>query len=313
MPGTPFPVSPVLTAIAVKYRNRKMIADLVAPRITVAAQAFKWWRYDLAEGFTLPDLKVGRRGQPSEIEFNAAEVTASTEDFGLDSPVPQADIDNAAGASLPDPRDRAVEGLMDLLALGREMRVASLVFNANTYAAANKTQLSGTSQWSDYTNSNPIDAMLQALDSMVVRANVAVLGGATWTKMRQHPKVVAAVYGNANTSGIITREQLAAVLEIDEVLVGEGFVNTAKRGQTASMGRAWGKHAALINRNLNGGGEQQGQPTFAWTADWGGPQAGSERDSKIGVRGGERVRAYESVKEVVSASDLGYFFQDAVA
>lgn len=85
----PFPIQPELTAIAIAYRNQSLIADEVLPRVPVGKQDFKYLKHAMAEGFTLPDTKVGRRSKPNDVEFSATEITASTEDFGLDDPVPR--------------------------------------------------------------------------------------------------------------------------------------------------------------------------------------------------------------------------------
>lgn len=310
MANAPFPIQPELTAIAVRYRNPSLIADQVLPRVPVATQEFKYFLYSASEDFTLPATLVGRRGRPAEVEFSATEVTSSTFDYALDDPIPQADVENAPPSI--DIRARAVEGLADLIALDREKRCADLVFAAATYPAGRKATLSGTSQWSDFTNSNPIDAILGGLDAPVLRPNVIVMGQAVWSKVRQHPRVVQAVYGSAVTGGVVTREQLAAVLEVDEILVGQGWINTAKKGQTASVSRVWGKHCALIHRD--GLADTRGnRTTFGFTAQWGDRIAGEIEDRMIGMRGGIRVRVGESVREVVCAADLGYFFENAVA
>ncbi|UUE75979.1 hypothetical protein [Pectobacterium aroidearum] len=93
--AAPFPIDPHLTSIAIAYRNGSLIADSVLPRVPVGKSEFKWWEYDLADGFTLPNTSVGRTSQPNQVEFNATEETSSTSDYALDSPVPQSDIDNA--------------------------------------------------------------------------------------------------------------------------------------------------------------------------------------------------------------------------
>lgn len=310
MANAPFPIQPALTAIAVRYRNRRLIADMVLPRVPVATQEFKYFRHTLAESFTLPDTKVGRRSKPNEVDFTSAEVPGMTADYALDDPIPQADLDQQPANM--DVRGRATEGLADLIALDREKRVADLVFAPGTYPTANRTTLSGTSQWSDYTNSNPINAILTANDGLVMPANVLVLGHQVWTVVRQHPRVVQAVYGTSQGAGVVTQEQFAALLEIDEVLVGAGRLNTARRGQTATMAAVWGKHASLIHRD--GMADTRGnRTTFGFTAQWGERVAGSIPDPHIGMRGGERVRVGESVAEVISANDLGFFFQNAVA
>lgn len=307
-----FPIQPHLTAVAVAYQNKRLIADEVLPRVPVASPDFKYLKHTMSEGFTLPDTKVGRRSAPNEVEFSATEVSASCIDYGLDAPVPNSDI--LAAANMPggyDPVMKATESTTNLILLDREVRAASLVFDANQYAAANKATLSGTSQWSDFTNSDPITAILTAMDTMVMRPNIMTIGQAVFTKLRTHPKVAKAVLGNAGDVTVATREAIASLLELDEVLVGEGFLNTAKRGQTAAMSRVWGKHCALIYRDRLA--DANSGTTFGFTAEWGGRIAGSEYDSDIGLRGGQRVRVGESVKELITANDLGYLFTNAVA
>jgi hypothetical protein len=74
----------------------------------------------------------------------------------------------------------------------------------------------------------------------------------------------------------------------------------------------WGKHLAVIylDRNADAAGNRA---SFCWTAEWGSRIAGAMPDTKIGLRGGQRVRVGESVAEVISANDLGYFMQNVVA
>jgi hypothetical protein len=308
MSNAPFPIQPELTAIAVMYKNKSMIADLVAPRFPVGKQEFKYLKHDLAEGFTVPDTKVGRKSKPNEVEFSATEETDSTVDYGLDDAIPQADIDNAPPNY--DPLGKAVEYTTNLIELDREVRVANMVFNAANYATGNKSTLSGTSQFS-HASSTPIDTITDALDSMVMRANVMVIGRLAYSKLVRHPEIIKAYYGTGNDKGIANREILKQLFELDDVLVGESFVNNARKGQSASLARAWGKHVALIHRDSTA--DSTRGTTFMLTAQFGTRIAGSIPDRDIGLRGGVRVRSGESVKEFMPANDLGYFFQNAVA
>ena len=59
--------------------------------------------------------------------------------------------------------------------------------------------------------------------------------------------------------------------------------------------------------------DANGGITFGFTAQWGTRIAGAVPDNRIGLRGGQRVRVGESVKELIIAPDLGYFIQNAVA
>lgn len=310
MATRPFPVDPVMTAIALAFRNPdiSLIADEVLP-LTPTAQEFKWLRYDLAQGYTLPDMKVGRKSYPTEVEFTATEVQDKVIDFALDDFIPNEDIE--ADNQGVDPRGTAVAYLTNLIRLGREIRTAGLVFNTASYAAANRVTLSGTSQWSDATNADPVAAISDALDVPVYRPNIAVFGQAAWTKTRRHPKLVQAIKGTDQGAGMVSRQEFADFFELQNVYVGAGFVNTAKKGQAASTSRVWGKHAAFIYRDRAAG--PQAGVTFGFTAQWGGMQAGSLVDQKRGYNGGETVRVGQRVKELVVATELGYYFENAVA
>ena len=110
---------------------------------------------------------------------------------------------------------------------------------------------------------------------------------------------------------MLPRSFLAELLEFEEVAVGSALVNTARKWQTAALARAWGKHCALIYRKLIA--DTQGGTTYGYTAQWGDRLAGATPDSKIGLRGGQRARVGEYVKEIICANDLGYMFGNAVA
>ena len=305
----PFPVNPEYTGLVIAYRNKSLIADDVLPRVPVGKEDFKYLLYPQEEGFTIPDTHVGRKSRPNQISFSATEVSSYTIDYGLEDAIPQSDIDNAPQGY--DPLARASQQLIDMIELDREQRVANLVFNASTYSASNKTTLSGTSQWSDHTNSTPIDDILGAMDSMLIRPTIMVLGALVWTKLRTHPEIVKAVHGNSGDKGITTRKEVANLFELNEVLVGESFINTAKKGQTATYSRAWGKYCALLHKNTMA--DNRNGLTFGFTAQNGTRVAGNWEDKNIGLKGGQRIRVGESVREVVSAADAGYLFIDAIA
>lgn len=313
----PFTPSPQYTAIALAYQNKELIADQVLPRSTVTARTFKYDVYTKEEPFTIPDTKVGRKGRPNEVEFSAAEREASCVDYGLQFVVPQEDIDAAAGKPALDPLGRHTEGTTELILLDREKRVADLVFNAATYPVGSKTTLTSNDQWNahDQSASDPVEDILGAAESMLMRPNTLVLGSQVAYQLRRHPKVIAAVYpsgGNAATGGVVPMQALADLFEVDRILVGRAFHNSAKPGQTPSYTRLWGKHAALLR--INPLANVRGNDiSFGFTAEWGSRIAMTRPDPDIGLKGGVRGKVGESVKELITAADCGYFFENAVA
>jgi hypothetical protein len=310
----PFPVQPELTAIAIAYRNAAytLIGDLVMPRVTppLAVKAFKWFEHNLADGYSIPDTAVGRLGRPAEVSWSGVEKEGACKDYGLDEPVPQDDIDQSRGTPF-NPLGGAVERTTNLVILDRERRVAGITFDAANYEAANVQTLVGTDQFSDYVNSDPVGVLSEMLDGTIVRANYLTMGQTVWSKLKLHPKIIKAIYPTGNGAGIITRQQMAELLEVKEIRVGESRVNVSRKGQAANLARTWGSHIAGHFQDPSA--THQGGVTWGLTLQYGTKVAGSRPDGNIGLRGGQRVRSGESVAELVLAKAAGFLLVNAVA
>lgn len=304
---SPYPIDPALTAIAIAYKNADYIADIVAPRVTVGKQAFKFMQYGVDTFFNTPDTLIGRRSQANQVTMDGTEVSDSTEDHGLEGGVPKADVDNADDRY--DPLGNQTSLLMEMVAIRREMRAAGTVFSAATYDPGLRTTLAGASQFSD-PSSDPIGGISDALDMPLMRPTQMIFGQRGWTKFRRHPAIVEAVLGTAGSKGLVRREAVAELFEVKEVVVGQARGNTAKKGQAAALARLWGNHLSLAYKAPVVSTESA---TFAATFQWGQPVA-SQRDLKpgeMGLRGGTAVLVGESVKERIVASQAGYFFENA--
>ena len=311
MPTTPFPTSPQLTAIVIGYRNQQYIADSVLPYVPVLSESFDYTVYAADEMMRIVDDTAGRTGELNTVQFPGGKVSATCLDRGLKEPVPQRDIQAAATNPGVDPLARATARVAEYMAVNRERRVANLVGTGANYGG-NTLALSGTSQWSDYANSDPIDAILTGLDACLMRPNKLVMGQAVFTKLRQHPKVAKAVLGNAGDKTAATRAQLAEVLEVQEVLVGSARGNTAKPGQSPALSRLWGNICAGFYSDPVA--DTFGGMTFGFTARWGQRVAGSNRvnPGDMGLLGGAEVYAGESVVELITAPLAGYLWTNCI-
>lgn len=318
----PFPIDPTLTAIAIGYRNpaHTLIAKRALPPLPVLQESFKWSEYPLAEGFTVPDTKVGRKSRPNQVEFTVTEKDASVEDYGLDDPIPYSDIQAAARAraekrSTFDPRASAVEGLTNIIELDREVRVAATVQDANNFAADKKIALVGTDKFSDAANSDPYGVIDDGFNkTLVYRPNTIVMGHSVWTVLKRHPRLIKAVKGGLTEDGAITRQQFADLFEIkpENLLIGEALLNTAKKGQNPVLSRVWGNSIELLYLDPSKRTSNDATITWGFTAELGTRVSGSIEDKDIGLQGGERVRVGERVKELVVAKDVGYLIQNPI-
>lgn len=304
----PYPSDPRLTGITLAFRNGEMIADQVMPRTPVGNTTFKWNEYDFAEGITLPVTIVGRKGRPTEVEFTAIERGGFTEDHGLDDVVPLDDLRDLPAGSNLDPLGRATEGLTGMIALGREIRVANKVQDVSNFNH-NVTVATGD-QW-DKPDADPSSQILEAASTPLVRPNVGVTSLAVLNKLRKNVAVVSAITGNTSGLGLVSRQQLAEYFELDEILVGTGYVNTSKPGQPPVYARVWGKDFALIRRAPIV--TTTGEPSWGFTAEFGERVAKQIPEEKTGLRGAIRVRVGESVGETVQSKEAGYLFKGVIA
>lgn len=305
-------VDAVLTNYSQQYKNMALIAMDVLPIVPVKKRSDKFFVYDKDQRFTLPDTKIGPKSTAGEIDLEVSTDNYSVDDFALQEFVSRAEQENADNPI--DPERDAVDLLMELIMLDMEKRVADLVFAQATYPASNRVQLSGTDQWSDTANSDPIGDVMNALDGTFMRPNIMVMGNDAWTSFRQHPKIIDAVKGatrlQTSQGGIASRDDVATLFELDAVLVGRSRRNTAKKGQTASFSRLWGKHAALLHvrkalapRTITFGCVFQELRPMVMR--WDAPHRG--------VKGGTVIKVAMNSDEKIKASDLGFFIEDATA
>jgi hypothetical protein len=309
--NTPFTVVPELTTIAIAYRNAKMIANRVLPMISpVGTLSFRYRRYSIANGVTLPETRVGRLSRPNMAEHVPfEELEATVENHAIDLPLPKADLDEAAAAGY-NLRGKAIEQCTDIIELRREYRAAKLVMDPNQYDANHKETLAAADRW-DTTTGDPLSQIDGIRDGMFFAPNKAVMGKKGLRALQKNPNMVKAYHGNLGDKGKVPIQGLCEILELDEILVGEGWVNIAKPGQAPNLVRVWGDSSVLLF-NQNGNADRQVGVTFGYTVPNGTRYGGEIMDPDMGGEGGVRVRTGEKVKEIVAAPDLAYLIQTVV-
>lgn len=309
MANAPFVTNPTLTAIAIAYMNNEFIADRVLPRVGVGSREFKWTKYNKEDRFTIPDTLVGRKGKPNVVEFGGTEDSGFVQDYGLEDHLPQQDLDNANnGYNNFDPRGNAVELLSEIIALDREKRVAAKVQDKSNYA--HKETLSGSDQWG-HADSKPLIQLVDALETPIKRPNVMTLSRKSAIQLRRNPSVVKAYNGTLSDDGLVPMSFIRELLEIDEILLGAAWYNSARPGHDMQLERIWGNHCSLIYRNPNA--RPNKGVTFGFTAEHGQRVSGTRQDANIGLRGGEAIRVGESVDELIVCNDVAFFFENVIA
>ncbi|MBW7997519.1 MAG: capsid protein [Candidatus Glassbacteria bacterium] len=314
--GNELQVNPTLTNVSIQYRPDGLIGDQVLPDFGVIKKQGDFKKYVKDDRFTIPDDVIGPKSEANEVEWTVDEDTYSCKDYGLDDFVSNDEQAQATGGPFNALID-ATEFVTDLFMLAKEKRQADLVFAPGTYPAGNKVLLAGTSQWSDFANSDPLGDIETAKLAVWGNPNTLVFGAETWSMMRRHPDIIKSVIALGpllDHRGLATLRGVAELFEMEQALVGRTRYNTAAKGQAASFSRLWGKHAAVLNirrpslRGLFFGAN------YLWTPP--GQQArvaGTIPQPSRGLRGGVKVRVGETYVNKIVAADTGYFIEDAIA
>ena len=236
-------VDPMLTNVAISYENDAYIAKMIFPELPVSKQSGKHFVYDRAR-FRNNDTLRGQGSNSNEITLAITTGTAYyAEDHAVKQFVSDEDVDNAMTPT--SPFIDATENGTDTLMVAREVELAGML--ADTAVLTQNTTLSGTSQWSDYTNSDPIGNIrtgMQTVHAAIGKdPNVLILGKQVYDKLVDHPAFTERV--KYSQLGVMTPELLARIVGVEKVIIGGAHKTNSAEGQTETTTYIWGKHAIL--------------------------------------------------------------------
>lgn len=232
-------VDPALSNISIRYTNDTFIADLIAPMIKTSKQTGKYFIYDKSNLRIDSTTRAAGSGA-NEVDIGVAPTGVfACDDHALKGFVAQ-EIQDQADAPL-NPLIDETEAITEKLMLDRENKLAVLL--QNTSNLTQNVTLSGTTQWSDYTNSDPIGDIRTARSTIhqntFKKPNTIVMSKLVIDMLSEHPQIIDRI--KYSQLGVTTEELLAKIFKVDKILVGEAGSNTAKEGQTDALAYVWGK------------------------------------------------------------------------
>lgn len=301
-----------LTNVSVAYRNPNYIAADIAPDVAVRRQSDKYFIYDpTRESLRVSADNRAPGAEAREVGFDLSYDSYFCDDHALESVIPDEERDNADSPLQPE-IDRT-EFLAEKIMLGQEVALATLL---RADASIPETNIVlADDRWDD-PDIDPtvlVEAARNAiLASAYVVPNVLVLPGEVYAAVRNNPKVKERVsYTRAALPG---PTELAALFDVERVLVPRAMKNTAAPGQAPSITSVWGKDALLLNVPQRVGLKSTAPVvTFAWSQ-----AAGSLRGHSVQTWREERrkatmirVQKYYDIKLV--APTAAYRIRNAVS
>lgn len=228
------------------------INEQAFPTLPVTKESDKYFTYYLKDVITPPVNAIRAPGaEAQEIDFNLTNSSYSCEEYARKKFLPD------RTKKLYDPpleAERAtVRILTQQLMVLKERRVATTLFDATTFASY-YSALGTNDKWDAYTASasDPIeDILVTAKPSIrqncLMPANTVILGAAVFEALQRHPSILDLIkYGGSTAKPTnVTPAALAAIFQVDKVLVGNSVYNSANIGQTVTAANIWGSYAMV--------------------------------------------------------------------
>jgi len=235
---------PILSNVSVAYKNEDYVAEKILPVIKVAHPTGKYFKYDTSK-FRQAESLRGMGSATNEVDYGLSQTTAFVvKEYALKELVPDELVAQAPAPLTPEMD--ATENVTERLLIQKERELAAYMKDTNNLPL--NVTLSGTSQWSDYTNSNPISDVKTGKTAIHAKIfkdpNTLVLGKEVYDRLVDHPDIIDRIKYSA--LGVATTDLLARVFGVASVIIAGAGYESAKEGQASSMAYIWGKYAWLL-------------------------------------------------------------------
>lgn len=308
-PGQARVIDPVLTTVAQGWKNAELVGNALFPPVPVDQRGGKIVSFG-KEDFQLYNSVRAPGAATKRVVFGYASSSYALVDKSLEGLVPVEIAQEAAAVPGIDAAKSAINKVLGIMALGLEYDQANLATTAGNYDAAHKnTALTGTTLWSDATNSDPIANVETAKDA--IRAtigrypNTIVLGAQVMKALRVHSKIIDRIKYTGRD--IPTAELLASLFGVQRVLVGGAVYTDA----TGAMADVWGKNVVLAYTEL-GPLADNGLPTYGYSYRLRGMMAVESPYYEPNVKSW-CYPVTDAVQPVIAGATAGYLIQPAVA
>lgn len=308
-------VNAPLTNISVAYIQNQsaFIAGRVFPMVPVEKKSDVYYTYTKNDWFR-DEAEVRAPGTESTGSgYGLGTASYSCKKYAFHKDVDD-DVRKNADSVLNVDRD-ATQFVTQRMLLKREIVWTAAYFTSGVWA----TDLTPGNLWSDYANSDPISNVRTGIRTILAntgfKPNKLTLGYDVFTKLQDHPDIVDRLKYTGGATRAVTREQLAALFDIDEVLVCESIKATNIEGETAAYSFVQGKHALLSYAPSS---PSLMTPSAGYIFSWRGVSGGLGKDVAIDKfyikeRKSDRIEGEMALDPKVVATDLGYMFVSVVA
>ena len=250
-------VDPVLTNIALGYKNAQYISEALFPVVQCPKEAVLVPKFG-AHAFTVYDTQRAPRAMSNEMTPDSANlIDILLKEHDLAYPLDRREIEE----SLLDEQAKAVKRAKDAIELEIEYRAAQLAQADASYDVSAVKTLAVADQWTVSTG-DPIkiicDAREKIRNKIGLRPNTMVIGAKVYSVLKFHEAFQAQLGSDAHK--MITTDFLCQLFDMKAVVVGDAVYNKG-----ADFGDIWGNNIILayVADTANGGDYES--PSFGYT------------------------------------------------
>lgn len=230
-------IDKMLSEFAVNYKPEGFIADTIFPTVNVQKQSDLYATFSRADKLRSENDKRAPGTEARRIDLQIGSGTYYANNYALKYGVTIEDKANADPMFVQQLINARAEFIMDKLLLNMEKRVANLVTsgsNVGSYTAV-------ASGWNGA--GDVLGNLNAAIDNVHysngVMPNKIVMGVEAWKSFRRDSTVRNLIFGTNNGGGYPNVTQAAALLDVDEIMIGGAFQNTTDEGQAESLASVW--------------------------------------------------------------------------
>lgn len=269
--GRDLHVDQLMTQMAINYRPTGMIADQIAPIISVAKETDSYPIFNRGEVFAIEKTLRSRGTQANRVTRSVSSSQYSAKNYALAYDMPVEDRANMDAAWQFQTEAGQVRYLSDKLMLDYDRRTLLLVRNN-----VGTTFLAGSS-WVGPTNGDAFAQIIQMQEQVkrvtAQRPNSLLFGWRAWQFFRRNAGARNIIKGFNNGNGLISSQEAKDLFEVDRLLVAEAFYNPNNESQTAAFSTVFPEDAVLAYYAPMQAAIDQ--PSYMYSFRWTDPQLGA--------------------------------------
>jgi hypothetical protein len=302
-------VSPVLSGLAVDFQANAAgyVGPALFPNFFTAEQSAGYYKFDTKNLIGVPkNLRRAPSAPYQKWQAVLSDDSYSCKEYGLEEAVD--DSERKKYANMFDADVSAIRRTTTGIILAREVRIKTLATGASVPTS------SPTKKW-DETDADiygDVNTAKKAIEKACgLLPNVMTINRDVFLVMQNHPSIVDRIKYTSSKS--VTAEMIAALLEIERLIVAGTVYNSAADGQAASAAYLWGDAVILAHVNP---AQDLKVPTFGRTFVWSGEigpdgiAVESYRDDSIRS---DVHRVRQHIDEKICGASLGYHFSDVLS